>query len=1143
MKFVSLKISGFKSFLEPIEIDLLNGLTGVVGPNGCGKSNIVEAIKWVMGENSAKQMRSNEMNNVIFSGTEKRPSRNFAEVSIKIDNSENKAPHPYKNISELEISRRIERDKGSTYKINGKISRARDVQLIFADTGTGSRSSSMVGQGKISEIIESKPENRKVIIEEAANITGLHNRKHEAELKLTSASINLERLDDIRKELSHQLKQLELQAIDVTRYKFIGEKIRKEEAALFFSQNKILETKKINFEDKIDKNLNLISEIQMKISVIERKKLDIYNQIPILKDLDNQNSNKLQDLKIKKATLEQKLDSILENKQNNEKQIEYIKTEILREKEIDNDSRKHIDNLNKDFKKLSDEGFNFTKDYEEAKNETIRLRQIMNSKNEELSTLNSKIIMFSSKKNNAEKEIASIKENNLKIEKQINSLKIDNNKKLITNKKKQQDNILKLIQNQKKLIMDKSEELNAINDSIVDNKNKKNYFEKKIDRLLTEIATIQSFLSIEEKDSLENKIDLNRNLEIAIGSVIGEALTAPIVKNKEIDKDHFWLENFNKDSKTDQTPLNTINLSEKTNNNHLLKNSLRGVGLVKTDEEAFRLQTKLEFGQALTTPKGGLWRWDGYVQKPNAKNSFTKRLLLKKKLLSLNKKLDDNHKKLEKIEIEIREDEILQEKLKRTLNEKEQLIKNNFNLEKKLSFEVSMAKSKIDSYDMLLNELKKNKVEGSKKLEFFKNEISEYDKLPALKAEEIKSRNLFENSKIEFEKAFSIEKQINNKHQFRKQNLDQIVIQIKNWQDRISESKTRIIDLSHKLKELNQNKEELYKSPKKLAEEIVILDGGLKEITEKQKISSDKLVIKETELREIEKNLKNEENKIAQLREDKVRFQTEHRTIIDNIKSLEDKTFEKLSMNINELFSYAEYDIEHYDKINESFLNNKKLKIDKLAKERESIGAVNLRVETEIEELTEKLNQMSLEHNDLSQAIEKLKSGIRELNKEGRERLINSFEKVNEKFVYLFKKLFNGGNAKLVLNGEDPLEAGLEIFASPPGKKMQSLSLLSGGEQALTSISLIFSVFLCNPSPVCILDEVDAALDDTNINNFCELLETLVKEQDIKFIIVTHHRLTMAKMNQLLGVTMQEKGISKLLTVDLEKAVKIKEAS
>ena len=200
-------------------------------------------------------------------------------------------------------------------------------------------------------------------------------------------------------------------------------------------------------------------------------------------------------------------------------------------------------------------------------------------------------------------------------------------------------------------------------------------------------------------------------------------------------------------------------------------------------------------------------------------------------------------------------------------------------------------------------------------------------------------------------------------------------------------------------------------------------------------------------------------------------------------------------------------------------------------------------IETEIEELTEKLNQMSLEHNDLSQAIEKLKSGIRELNKEGRERLINSFEKVNEKFVYLFKKLFNGGNAKLVLNGEDPLEAGLEIFASPPGKKMQSLSLLSGGEQALTSISLIFSVFLCNPSPVCILDEVDAALDDTNVNNFCELLETLVKEQDIKFIIVTHHRLTMAKMNQLLGVTMQEKGISKLLTVDLEKAVKIKEAS
>ena len=1144
MKFLSVKILGFKSFLEPMEIDLKNGLTGVVGPNGCGKSNVVEAIKWVMGENSAKQMRSSEMNSVIFSGTEERPSRNFAEVIIKIDNSQQKAPYPFTNFPELEISRKIERDKGSIYRVNDKIVRARDVQLIFADTGTGSRSSSIVSQGKISEIIDSKPEVRRIVIEEAANITGLHSRKHEAELKLNSATDNLDRLMDIENTLSEQLKELNKQARQVARYRSVGERIRKSESSLFYSQLKLLETELNIFKDKLKNKNNLISEFQIKVTNYENKKIKILDQIPNLKRIDNEKLNDLQNLKISKIKLEQEINSINETKKSLANQTNQLEDEIKRENEIIIDSDKTSKNLNNDLEKLKESGFNYFSRYKNAQSNTNKLRKTMEENNEKLSKINSKIHMISSNKGEIENEIIEINESISKIKKQLVFFKTDKDSKIINEGKKDKDRITKNLAKLKVSHDKNKHQLIIFNDSLEKLNINKIQLDNDINNLKTEISTIKSFLIDDEENSLERKLDLTENMEFPIAAILGEGLLAPIVKDNQSKKEHYWIEKFEPKKTINKLPDQIIPLTEQFKNIEILTNSLQGIGLAKSEKEAYSSQKELTFGQSITTLKGGLWRWDGYVQKPEAKNSFVKRLTLRKQLNSLEKELKKNNKLLEELNSNIKIETNKINEIKILLNKEENEISKYTIIIRDIDLNVSLSQSRVESSKLLIDELKSTELQGNKKLLALKEQVSSFKKLPSLLAEELKLRNSFENCKNEFETALSFEKQLNTQEEYRKMSLDQALIQIKNWDERKTNSASRLKNLDKKLQILILENKRLFSLPKVLSDKINIIDLNLGKSIEEQKKSSDNLIIKENELREIEKKQKSEEVNLVSLREEKVRIESEISNVNTNINNLEERINEKLGIELEELLENTGHKADDFKKIDTDFIEVLKLKVDRLLRERENIGAVNLRVEIEIEELNNKLDKMKVERDDLSKAIEKLKSGIYELNKEGRERLKNSFNQVNEKFKYLFNKLFHGGNAELQLTGsDDPLTSGLEIFACPPGKKMQNLSLLSGGEQALTSISLIFAVLLCNPSPLCILDEVDAALDDTNVSLFCSLLEELVEKEEMNFIIVTHHRLTMAKMNRLLGVTMQEKGISKLLAVDLEKAVEMREAS
>ncbi|MDC0456832.1 chromosome segregation protein SMC [Alphaproteobacteria bacterium] len=1140
MKFQSVRISGFKSFLEPTEIQINDGLTGVVGPNGCGKSNIVEAIKWIMGENSARQMRGDGMDDVIFAGTNERPARNFAEVSIKLDNSEKKAPAIFNHHNEIEITRKIERDKGSVYRVNGKQVRARDIQLIFADSGTGARSSGIVSQGRIAQIIDANPEDRRMILEEAANIKGLHSRRHEAELKLKGASDNLDRLVDIEQTYKEQLIELEKQGRKAARYRSVGERIRKAEATLFLT---LLNNAKIEFNDLNiqlkDANEN-VDGGQIEVTRQTKFQLEILNKIPTLKKAEAEKAAILQSLNITKIRLEEEKSSAQNALDTIISQIALIKNDIEREFKIKEDAKTSLLNLSMEEKNLKEGTKNFSSKISKASELVKELKIKSDDADEKLSTITSKIYSMKSDKSDLEKRIKNLKEKIETAQNQLTSFNIDRDKTNFKLDEKKLTDLKKLINEKDKLSnMNKSdlEKLEKLETGFIEEKNLTMFEMNKVNAELDSLSSLLGYDALNQ-NTLEKTIDNINNLEEAIGSVLGETLLAPILSEENAEeKTTYWRDNF-RATLTSELPEHITPIISKITKSSILDRALNGVGIVENKEIAFKLQKELTFGQALTTPKGGLWRWDGFVQPQGVQNSYSERLQQIARLRFLQNELPILEKK----------QYLIENKLEKSINNTERCKENISNLQIKLSDLIAQSnelelqntklESKLLSSEILIKELKNNELTSKKELSELEKEFNTSIHLPSILAEELKVRNNADQCRSELTDAMAGEQQIKSEESFQSRNLIQVSNQKENWKVREEEAKTRLILLEERLKISQDENNRLSILPDSFAKKEEELNIKVEDAVRNRNIAADELVKNETSLSQANKLVREGEKTVSSLREEMIKIESLLNLSKTKIQNIEDRVFEKLRIKSDELNKII--NIKEEDPIYKSVEVLEKT-VQRLLNEREMLGAVNLRAEEEMNEMQSKIEVMLKERIDLEQAIAKLRSGIFELNKEGRMRLKESFEEVNENFKQLFQKLFGGGNAELRLVGnEDPLQAGLEVLASPPGKKMQLLSLLSGGEQALTAISLIFSVFLCNPAPICILDEVDASLDDSNVGRFCELLNKIVDETNTYFMIITHHRLTMAKMDRLFGVTMEQKGISKLVSVDLEQASRIR---
>ena len=928
MDFSKLRLSSFKSFVEPIEIDIKDGLTGVVGPNGCGKSNLVEAIRWVMGEASYKSMRASNMEGVIFQGTQNRPSRNSAEVSLVLNNNDRDAPLICNDAETIEVTRRIEREAGSVYKLNGNDIRARDIQMLFADASTGARSPSLVRQGQIQELIDQKPGERRRILEDAAGISGLHVRRHEAELRIKSAELNIDRLDDILKELSSQIRSLNKQSREAKRYKNLSQKIRESEILLLAKNYITFEMVCNENEGKLN-SLNVeYQNIVRDISTKKTEELNAQDSLPNLKKNANSSSAQLQRLIIQMERFDNDKEQSERRKQELEDLIITSNQQLIREEQI-----------------LKD----------------INYSTFDNSKN-----------------NNDEDEL---------------KINISKKEKLIFNIEK---NIYQLTE----LYADK----NALKGLIGDN--------------------------VEKSNSLIEGLEVTPGYEKALDALLGDELYYSLDSANDI----YWKKNSIKD-KVQSLPKETQSLSDFVNGSDILNQRLSQTAIV-SKEKGDMLFSELSYGQRMVTKEGDLWRWDGLVVSAGAPGSAAERLSHRNHLIEIY----DSIKDFEKINGNM---EHLRDKLK---------IEHKHLSDLKLNFEKYQLDKKI------ISEIEKRSDLAKDQISILKERIKKFDE---------------EN----------------------------------NYLDQKPE------DIELRKTELNEKISSARKSSNEDNDNLTNLENRLRDLVNEIRTLSDKESLLREKKGRIEVTL--ETNKIR----------------LSELTDLIKKEYREISVFMDEI-SVSLNDLNE---------NEIQISIDKLKIERDQLGGVNLKAEDEAKEIKERIDEIKIERNDLVEAIKKLKVGINDLNKEGRERMQRAFFEVNEEFQNVFKKFFGGGNAELkFIDSDDPLEAGLEVFAQLPGKKLIEMSSLSGGEKGLVSLSLIFAVFLTNPSPICVLDEVDAALDDSNVEKFCDLVEEISSNVKTRFLVITHHPLTMARMDRLYGVTMQEKGVSQLVSVDLNIAEKIR---
>ena len=860
-----LSIKGFKSFVEPTDFEIKNGLTGIVGPNGCGKSNIVEAIRFGLGEVSAKQLRGKEIDDLIFNGTDNRPSWNIAEVGLFVNIEGSDLENKFES-KQLEIARKIWRGEGTNSFINGKEVRLKDIQLLFADASTSARSTSIVSQGRIGAITQAKPEDRKMVLEEAAGILGLQSRRHDAELRLKGANNNLLRVEDVIETYEEQLAILKKQAKEAERFRNISTLIKNAEASVFFVKRNELQLiiKKLNEEkDKIKIKL---ADFQGDVSIQDQAYEDLKVKIPPMREKSYSLNSELDRLNMTVENLKQEELRFEEHKINLEHRVKQLNQDLQIEQKQFEDTNNKIKTIKKDIEDLSSKEF-------EAENRD-----------------------------------------------------------------------------------------NPINQS---------------------------------DKSLLNNISFDKKYENAVAAIFGKELLASL----EPDDVYYWSEHLG-ENVTKKFNFNCELASNVIKAPNQVINKLENVAIVSTKKEGTENHSKIDIGQAIVDLEGNLWRWDGlFISSSYEANISTILSELKEKRLNDLKKQIIEWERI--LEVTNQKTEDLNQRIKTTKEELEVSENNPGDIDSKRQF--------------LLNKI--NQLDGEKKL--FDNELQEQENL----------------------------------------------------------------------------------------------------------------------LEKLSKELRSKEQNYSVVKEELIRKESEISNYSNNLAQLTQSCREKINVDLLNL----ENEVEKFKK--DEDLETAEKRVSRLNAERERIGAVNLLAEDEYVKLREKVDETIKDKNEIQESIEKLHEAINKINKEGVTRLKDAFKIVNENFERLFTKLFGGGKAylKLIQNDEDPLNSGLEIFASPPGKKMQNITLLSGGEQALTAISLLFAVFMANPSPFCILDEVDAPLDDNNVDRFCSMVEEISEKVQTKFIIITHNRMTMSRVDRLYGVTMPEEGISQIVSVELEEAVKYAE--
>ena len=1147
MKFTRLRLTGFKSFVEPTELHIERGLTGIVGPNGCGKSNLLEALRWVMGESSYKSMRGSGMEDVIFSGTSARPSRNLAEVMVTLSNEDRSAPAAFNDSDMIEISRSIVRDAGSSYKLNGKELRARDVQLMFADASTGSRSPALVRQGQIAEIINAKPQARRLILEEAAGIAGLHTRRHEAELKLRAAEQNLARIDDVVAQLETQLNSLKRQARQAQKYKLVSAEIRKLEAAGLFVAWRDAASDMARDTALLEEATRVLADHTQQASENLRNRDALGDTLPDLREQETVRAAVLQRMTIERAALDDEEKRVEGRIQELKQRRSQLQQDATREESLLADTDGVI-------ARLADETSGLQSTASDGQGLRTAAAALVQEAAEALSRAQeaaddagARLSELTAQRNAMEKAMGEHRNRLARTETELQNLSGRRNQLLsllgdvgdAATLAGAVEQAVKAAEAGEQDVSHAEVTLRVARQVETDKRAAYDEARRTAESLQTEVRTLMNFLRSDASDLWPAVVDalmVEPGYETALGAALGDDIEASSDEGAPVH----W-RGLPPLSAASALPGDATPLSRFVDAPAALARVLGHAGVVSRAVGA-ALQPQLQPGQRLVSREGDVWRWDGFVSAADAPSAAAKRLAERNRLVSLEAGMAEASATAEAARAEFEQAKHAVETGMRAEREKREA-------QRAAAAALEVARRGLQAHERKLAEQTAQTSaldEAQRRTDAQRAEISqmlvaselEFAALPALDGltDSVATlRDRLNRERATYGEARARHDSLEREARMRADRLTAIETETRQWLSRAEKAREQIGLLTARAAEADAALQELAQMPQQLADKRYTLMNLLSEAERDRKAAADALQEAENAVRASDKALREIQELAATSREEHARLGARLEASTQRQEHCQTRITETLNCQPDEILAQAGVEADKLasgDDIEKRLLT--------LREDRERLGAVNLRADEEAEAVAAQLLSITTEKDELAQAIAKLRGAISSLNREGRQRLLDAFGTVNAKFSELFETLFGGGKAELqLIESDDPLEAGLEIMANPPGKKPTTLSLLSGGEQTLTAMALIFAVFLTNPSPICVLDEVDAPLDDHNVERFCNLLNAMLERTETRFLIITHHPLTMARMNRLFGVTMMERGVSQLVSVNLEEATEL----
>lgn len=1168
MQFVKLRLAGFKSFIDPAELVIEQGLTGLVGPNGCGKSNLAEALRWVMGENSYKTMRAGRGEDVIFAGSASRIAANFAEVTLYLDNSDFSASSAFNSEAELQISRRIGRDGLSLYRLNGREIRARNVQFLFADQASGAHSPAQVGQGRISALLEARPQARRALLEEAAGIGGLQARREAAEQRLRATDANLARAEEILADLSSRLAALRAQAAAAARFKHFSAEIRRLEARLFHIRRREIEAAVQQAERELTLNTQILAEKHAQYLQAEQKAEFMLAALPPLQIDAAAAGAARQHLWLEHERLEAEQKHAAARMMELAAQRQQIAGDRQREEELLAENSAILQKIDEE-----------EADSAAAKNETSG----------DINSLAASVSALAARREQAELRLSQArqaaaaakaawaeKQNRERFYAQAKSGLEDKAaalKKTIAELAQQQERDITAVaetaqirQNCQALWAQSQEKTRRAAAELALQAKKQEAWQKQAETSGTALVQSQAQLHALQEIRLSaerelgqqaanpvcDQIKVEQGYDLALSAALGEALTASTDSEAAL----CWRDIVPASAEIDSPlPAVATALTNFVRAPQFMQRALAQIGLV-SPQIGEKLQQDLRPGQILVSKEGALWRWDGFTKTAQAPDNFavyrhnrSREDALQQAVAAATAAHAENMALLSAAEAERAK---LAAALEKQQN-KQQILQQQ---QQAATAEAAAAAQKQGETASRLACLQENYAEiGALIEENQKNQQQAariHENLPPLaEAESVCAELQADYTLLQAE---FIRQQANWQAQQKQEEaaaarIEAVIQARQNWQKHRAAAERHLAELAARAQAAENEQQKLQQAVATCQQNKKKVFAALDKAEKQEKNVNEALAKAEAGQKQAAKAAHLAEQALGTAREARSRADERLHAAIRRKKDIEEDNATRLGKIFMPEEEGRRPTAIKAGQAEDFSAEAERGTIEELEKElatnrarREKLGAVNLQAEEESTAGQAHYDTLAGERDDIAAAQAKLRQAIGDLNREGRARLRAAFEQINNRFGQLFQRLFGGGRAELQwVDSDDPLNIGLEILVCPPGKKLENISLLSGGEQCLTALSLIFAVFLTNPAPICVLDEADAPLDDYNVERYCRLLRDMTAQTKTRFLVITHNPITMAHMDRLFGVTMIEKGLSTLVSVDLQRAVELTE--